>query len=106
MAHVSHLRPAVRPARTVDRPSRLTQTTRHGRRRRSGAPAALVAVAVVIAGGVLLLSSGASVSSDDSALAHVGMPLGGGKIESVKVVTGPHSTPVAVLATTVGSSAA
>ena len=97
MAHVSHLRPAVRPARTSGRASRLTQAPRYGRPTgRSSVPVALVVVAIVVVGGVLLLSSGASLSSDDSALAHVGMPFGGGKIESVKVVTGPHSTSVPV----------
>ena len=86
MAHVSHLRPAVRPARTISRPGRLTQSTRYRRPRRVGTPAAMVALMVLLGGGLLLLSSGASLSPDDNALAHVGLPLGGGKIQSVKVL--------------------
>ena len=45
---------------------------------------------------VALILSKPSLSVDSSALAKVGMPLGGGTIQSVSVVTGPHSRPVAV----------
>lgn len=62
-----------------------------------------------MAGGVLLLvlaagaaavlvfiSAKASLSEDSVALARIGMPLGGGTVESVSVVTGPHAKPVPV----------
>ena len=60
--------------------------------------AAVVLVVLLAAGGmaVALILSKPSLSVDSSALAKVGMPLGGGTIESVSVVTGPHSRPVAV----------
>jgi L,D-transpeptidase catalytic domain/Putative peptidoglycan binding domain len=45
---------------------------------------------------VALASSRASLSADASALARVGLPLGGGRIESVSVVTGPIASPVPV----------
>jgi L,D-transpeptidase-like protein/putative peptidoglycan binding protein len=56
----------------------------------------LVAVAGVVVAGVALTSAKASLSADDLALAKVGMPLGGGSIESISAVTGPHSQPVPV----------
>ena len=51
---------------------------------------ALAAVAIV------LVSAKASLTSDTDALAKIGMPLGGGSVQSVSVVTGPHSRPVPV----------
>jgi peptidoglycan hydrolase-like protein with peptidoglycan-binding domain len=58
----------------------------------------LVAVAAVVVAGIMLTSAKASLSADSVALAKIGMPLGGGTIQSVSVVTGPHSqaVPVAV----------
>jgi peptidoglycan hydrolase-like protein with peptidoglycan-binding domain len=54
-------------------------------------------LALAIAGGLIALASAsASLSADSAGLAKVGMPLGGGRIESVSVVTGPHSRPVPV----------
>ena len=53
--------------------------------------AALAVVAVIFA------SARASLSSDPQALARIGMPLGGGTTEQVSLVTGPHSTPIAVV---------
>jgi hypothetical protein len=38
----------------------------------------------------------ASLTLDSQAIAKIGMPLGGGSIESVSVVTGPHSRPVPI----------
>jgi peptidoglycan hydrolase-like protein with peptidoglycan-binding domain len=52
--------------------------------------AALAAAAVVIA------SSRASLGSDANALAAIGLPTGGGKIENVTVTTGPQNAPVPV----------
>jgi peptidoglycan hydrolase-like protein with peptidoglycan-binding domain len=56
----------------------------------------LVVVAVVVVGGIILGSAHASLTADSNAIAKVGMPLGGGTIESVTVVTGPHSQRVPV----------
>jgi hypothetical protein len=57
----------------------------------------VVAVVVVVAGVlVLFASSGASLSSDPQALAKVDMPLGGGTVQSISAVSGPHSQPLPV----------
>ncbi len=56
-------------------------------------------VLVLLAAGVaaiVVASANASLSADGAALAKIGLPLGGGKIESVTVVTGPHAKPVPV----------
>jgi lipoprotein-anchoring transpeptidase ErfK/SrfK len=56
----------------------------------------LVAVAGVVVAGITLTSAKASLTADDLAIAKIGMPLGGGSIQSISVVTGPHSQPVPV----------
>jgi L,D-transpeptidase catalytic domain/Putative peptidoglycan binding domain len=57
----------------------------------------LLAILAVLGAGVLILvSSNASLTADSNALARVGMPLGGGKIESVTVNGGPHNAPIPV----------
>ena len=56
----------------------------------------LVAVAGVVVAGIALTSAKASLTADSVALAKLGMPLGGGSVESLSVVTGPHSQPVPV----------
>ena len=43
-----------------------------------------------------MASTGASLTADPVALAKVGMPLGGGHISSVSVVTGPQNQPIPV----------
>src|SRR5947209_1764570 len=94
VARVSYLRPAVSPERSAIRAHRrLTATpTRRNRRGRFVVGGVLLAIVAVLAGGALLLiSAKASLNADPSALANVGMPLGGGKIQSVTVRTGPHS---------------
>ena len=54
-----------------------------------------VLVVLVLAGGlVALASASASLTADSAALAKVGMPLGGGKIESVSVLAGPQGRQV------------
>ena len=59
--------------------------------------AGVLAVLLLAAGAaVALVISKATLSTDSTALAKVGLPLGGGTIESVSVVTGPHSRPVQV----------
>jgi hypothetical protein len=45
---------------------------------------------------VSLVFVGASLSAGSSALASIGLPLSGGKIERVSVVTGPNSRPIPV----------
>ena len=56
----------------------------------------LVAVAGVVVAGITLTSAKASLTADDVAIATIGMPLGGGSIQSINVVTGPHSQAVPV----------
>lgn len=53
-------------------------------------------LALIVAGALVVASSHASLSADPSALAKVGLPSGGGRIESVTVVTGPHSRRIPV----------
>lgn len=61
------------------------------------AGAVVLLLAVIVGGGALLLTSArASLTADSTALARVGMPLGGGTIESVTVLTGPHSRRIPV----------
>ena len=54
-------------------------------------------IGIVAAGALVLVSARASLTSDSTALASVGLPLGGGKIESVTVVTGPHQQRIPVV---------
>ena len=56
----------------------------------------LLAVAGVVVAGIVLTSAKASLSADSVALAKLGMPLGGGTVQSLSVVSGPHSQPVPV----------
>ena len=55
--------------------------------------AGLVVVVVLAAAGAILalVSAGAGLTADSTALAKVSLPFGGGRIQSVTVVTGPHS---------------
>jgi hypothetical protein len=54
----------------------------------------LVVLAGLGAAAIVLTSSSARLEPAPQALARINLPLGGGKIERVSVVTGPHSTPV------------
>ncbi len=56
----------------------------------------LAVVAVVAVGAFILVSARASLSADSSAIAKVGLPLGGGSIQSATLVSGPHSAPIPV----------
>jgi len=56
----------------------------------------VVVVAVVAVGAIVLASAKASLTTDPTALAKVGMPLGGGSIQSVTVVSGSTNAPVPV----------
>lgn len=51
---------------------------------------------VVAAGGLVVSSSHAGLTADSRALARVSMPAGGATVQSVSVVTGPHSRTVGV----------
>ena len=76
---------------------RLTASSRRNRRGRYVAGGVLVAILAVLAAGALVLTSAhASLNEDSTALANVGMPLGGGKIESVVVRSGPHAAKIPV----------
>ena len=98
MARVSYLRPAVATERSALKTNRRTiGETSPSRRGRFAAGGALLLVVILGGAGALLLSSThASLGSDPEALARISMPLGGGKITRVSVVTGPHSRSVPV----------
>jgi L,D-transpeptidase catalytic domain len=98
VARVSYLRPALSPERAALRThKRLTaRPRRFGRAPFVAAGILLVVVGVVAAGALVLVSAKASLTSDPNAIANIGMPLGGGTVQSVSVVTGPHSRPVPV----------
>lgn len=54
--------------------------------------AIVVLIVVVLAGlAVVFASASASLTGDSDALAKVALPLGGGRVQSIVVVTGPHS---------------
>jgi peptidoglycan hydrolase-like protein with peptidoglycan-binding domain len=98
VARVSYLRPAVTPERSALKTHhRLTGESRPSRRGRYAAGGALLAALIAAGVAALLLGSAhASLTSDPEALARVGMPLGGGTITRVSVVTGPNSRSVPV----------
>lgn len=56
----------------------------------------LVALVALAVAAVVFASAKASLTPDAQAIAKIGMPLGGGKIESVSVVSGPHAAPIPV----------
>jgi peptidoglycan hydrolase-like protein with peptidoglycan-binding domain len=67
------------------------------RLRRYGPPLVLlVLVAAIAVGVVALATSKGKLSTDRAALARVTLPVGGGTVENVSAVTGPHSTAVPV----------
>ncbi|MDQ6836641.1 MAG: L,D-transpeptidase family protein [Actinomycetota bacterium] len=92
MADVPYLRPT--PGRSSGR-THIDGRAR-GRGRYVLGAVLLVVVALAVAGAVLLGSASASLSTDSQAMAKVGLPLGGGTIQSVDAVTGPHSRRVAL----------
>jgi L,D-transpeptidase catalytic domain len=98
VAIVSYLRPASKPPRlAVGERRGLGAPPSSPRRGRYVAAGALVAVVVALAAGAIVIaSSGATLTADATALARVGLPLGGGRITSVQVVSGPHSKPILV----------
>ena len=98
MARVSYLRPVITPSRVARRRSRGSAGDRARRFGRGPVIAVGVVLALLIGVGAaaLVASSHASLGGDSSALARVTLPVGGGKIESVSVTTGPHSRQVPV----------
>ncbi len=98
MANVSYYRSTVgRRGPSLGRGGGATGLPRRSRRGPIAAVAALVVVlGVVAAAALILVSAKASLTTDPVALARVGMPLGGGKIESVVVIQAPDNRPVPV----------
>jgi peptidoglycan hydrolase-like protein with peptidoglycan-binding domain len=99
VANVSYYRPATSRENLRRRGSRRSNELHRGPRR--GRIVAGVIVLIVLAGaGVaafVLTSAKASLTNDTSALAKIGMPLGGGKIESVLAFGLPDNRPVPVV---------
>jgi peptidoglycan hydrolase-like protein with peptidoglycan-binding domain len=56
----------------------------------------VIVMAGLGAAAIVLASARGTLTVDGSALAKIGTPLGGGTIESVSVVSGPHSQPVPI----------
>jgi peptidoglycan hydrolase-like protein with peptidoglycan-binding domain len=98
VARVSYLRPPATPERAALREHRRLTATQRSRRpgRWLAGGVLLLVIAGAATAALLFVSAKASLTEDANALARVGMPLGGGKIESVSVVTGPHARPVPV----------
>ncbi|MGI8507281.1 MAG: L,D-transpeptidase family protein [Solirubrobacteraceae bacterium] len=97
MANVSYLRAPVR-SRAGGKPNggAAASPGRFGRGRYVLGGVMLVVVAVVAALALVLVSAHATLTADSGAIAKVGMPLGGGTIQSVTIVTGPHSRRIPV----------
>jgi peptidoglycan hydrolase-like protein with peptidoglycan-binding domain len=93
VAYVSQLRSTTDAERRgTGRPPSPAATPRRNRPGRYIAGGFVAfAFALVVFGAVLLLTDKGSLTADSTALARVGLPLGGGKIEKVTVTTGPHS---------------
>jgi hypothetical protein len=63
---------------------------------RAGFAAGAVVLLVLVGAALALVLVNTSLGASSGGLAAIGLPLGGGKIEKVSVVTGPHSRPVPV----------
>jgi len=97
VANVSYLRaPSGGTAGARANGGTASAPRRFGRGRYALAAAVLLIVGVVAAGALILTSVHASLSTDSSAIARVGMPFGGGSIQSATIVTGPHAARVPV----------
>jgi hypothetical protein len=59
----------------------------------------LVVVGAMAVGAIIFASAKASLTNDSQAIAKIGMPLGGGTVQSVSMVTGPHATAIPVKVT-------
>jgi L,D-transpeptidase catalytic domain len=98
LAYVSQLRSTSDTERRgPGRPPRVATDPRRNRPGRYLAGGFIAfAFALVAFGAVLLLTDKGSLTADSTALAKVGLPLGGGTIEKVTVTTGPHSRQIPV----------
>lgn len=101
MADVQYLRPS--PGGRSGRLSRTSPARGGTLHRRGPGPGRylvlgllVIVLGAVVAGGALMAGAQASLGPDAKALARVTMPFGGGSIQRVDAVTGPHSTPVPV----------
>ncbi len=96
MANVSYLRPSTGSGRSGS--GRYI-----GARDRSPRPWVPIAIGVVVlvvvlgVGAIVLATSSASLTPGGGGLAKVGMPVGGGKLESVSVTAGPRADAVPVV---------
>jgi peptidoglycan hydrolase-like protein with peptidoglycan-binding domain len=97
VANVSYLRAAgAEKSSRSGRGGLGASPRRFGRGRYVLAGLMLLVVAAAVAAGIVFSSAKASLTADPAALARIGLPLGGGKIESVVVLMGPQSQPVPV----------
>jgi peptidoglycan hydrolase-like protein with peptidoglycan-binding domain len=98
VADDSYLRPAGATGKGARRGLRRTAVParRSGRLRYLVVGVLVLAIALVAAGAVVLVSARAKLTAGSSALAAVGLPTGGGTIESVSVTSGPHSQSIPV----------
>jgi hypothetical protein len=98
VARVSYLQPAGTTQRSALKAHRrLTAAPRRSNRGRFAAGGIFVLLLAIIGTvAVVFVSASASLTADETALARVGMPLGGGTVQSVSVVTGPHSRSIPV----------
>jgi lipoprotein-anchoring transpeptidase ErfK/SrfK len=69
---------------------------RHPFRRFIAVTAVLLPIVAIVAAGVLLTTSKASVESSPTALAQVKLPLGGGTVQRLEAIVGPHAQTVPV----------
>jgi peptidoglycan hydrolase-like protein with peptidoglycan-binding domain len=97
VANVSYLRtPGGERASGENRTRLGSPSRRFGKGPVAAVGFVVVVVAVVAVGAIVLASAKASLTTDPTALAKVGMPLGGGSIQSVTVVSGPTNAPIPV----------
>jgi hypothetical protein len=100
MSPVSYLKTVQAPGRLGRKRtgSLASRPKRRGPGTYIAAALVLGALGAVVVAAVLLVSSQPTLGSDPDALAKVGLPVGGGTIQSVTVTTGPHARriPVAV----------
>ncbi|HEX8977867.1 MAG TPA: L,D-transpeptidase [Solirubrobacteraceae bacterium] len=101
MADVQYLRPS--PGGRSGRLSRTSSARGGTLYRRGPGPGrylvlglVVIVFGAIVAGGVVMAGAHASLTPDARALARLTMPFGGGSIQRVDAVTGPHSTPVPV----------
>ncbi len=97
VANVSYLRAAGAEKSSRRGRGGLTSSPRRfGRGRYVLAALVLGAIAVVVVGAIVFASAKASLTADSTAIAKIGLPLGGGTIERVTVFAGRSQQPVPV----------